>query len=90
MFFVTNISISRTLAKVPKVLVLNKHQESITDTKLLKAKDYLSAGIKAVGSYFYRLCSKLEKKQYLNKILRLAKWNSLINMMTLIFQENKG
>lgn len=59
--FVMSISVLSTLAKVAKVSLVNKHQESVTDTKPLKAKDYLSTRIQTIGSYFYRLCGKLEK-----------------------------
>lgn len=37
-------------------------QASVTDTKPLAAKYCLSTRIKVIGSYFHRLCGKLEKK----------------------------
>lgn len=49
------------IGKVVKVLAVNKHQESFTDTKTLKAEDSLPTRIKAIGSYFYRLCGELGK-----------------------------
>lgn len=59
--FVKNISVLSTCVKVAKVLVMNKHQESVTDTKILKAEDSLSTRIKAIGSYFFKLCGELGK-----------------------------
>lgn len=57
--FVMNISVLSTLVKVTKVLVMNKYQESLTNTKPVKAKDDLSTRIKATNSCFYRFHSKL-------------------------------
>ena len=85
-----NISKLSTLAKITQVSGVSKCQEAVTDTQLPTAKYYLCTRIKAIRSYFHRLCDGLEKNGLLNKILKLAKWNSSTNLMTLFFEENEG
>lgn len=52
---------SFVMAEVTNVLMVSKHQESVIDTKPLKAKDYLSNRMKAIGSYFYRFPDSVSK-----------------------------